>query len=66
MARRRPRLTVGSHSWPHREFMSRTGAGEALGYSYRIGLFVVVLLFGPHIVFFGSLLGSPGRGCRAA
>lgn len=50
-------ITVGSRSWPHREFIGRTGAGEALGYSYHIGLFAVVLLFTPHIVFLGSLLG---------
>jgi len=50
-------VTVGSRSWPHPEFIPRTGAGEALGYSYHIGLFIVVLLFGPHIVFLGSLLG---------
>ena len=50
-------VTVGSRSWPHPEFIGRTGAGEALGYSYHIGLFIVVLLFGPHIVFLGSLFG---------
>jgi nitrate reductase gamma subunit len=50
-------LAVGTRSWPHREFIARTGPGEALGYSYHIGLFVVVLLFTPHIVFFGGLLG---------
>ncbi len=50
-------VTVGSRSWPHPEFIPRTGAGEALGYSYHIGLFIVVLLFGPHIMFLGSLIG---------
>ncbi len=50
-------VTVGSRSWPHREFIPRTGAGEALGYSYHIGLFIVILLFGPHIAFLGSLIG---------
>jgi nitrate reductase gamma subunit len=50
-------ITVGSRSWPHREFIGRTGAGEALGYSYHIGLFAVILLFTPHILFLGSLLG---------
>jgi nitrate reductase gamma subunit len=50
-------LAVGSRSWPHREFIGRTGAGEALGYSYHIGLFAVVLLFTPHILFLGSLFG---------
>lgn len=50
-------LAVGTRSWPHREFIGRTGAGEALGYSYHLGLFAIVLLFTPHIAFLGSLLG---------
>jgi nitrate reductase gamma subunit len=50
-------VTVGSRSWPHKEFIGRTGAGEALGYSYHIGLFIVMLLFTPHILFLGSLFG---------
>jgi nitrate reductase gamma subunit len=50
-------LVTGTRSWPHREFIGRTGAGEALGYSYHLGLFTVVLLFTPHIVFLGSILG---------
>ena len=50
-------VAIGSRSWPHREFIKRTGAGEALGYSYHMGLFAVVLLFGPHIAFLGGLLG---------
>ena len=50
-------VAVGSRSWPHAEIIGRTGAGEALGYSYHIGLFAVVLLFTPHVVFLGSLFG---------
>jgi len=50
-------LAIGTRSWPHREFIARTGPGEALGYSYHLGLFAVVLLFTPHIVFIGGLLG---------
>jgi len=50
-------IAVGSRSWPHREFIGRTGAGEALGYSYHLGLFAVVLLFTPHIAFLGGLFG---------
>ena len=46
-----------TRSWPHPEFISRTGPGEALGYSYHLGLFAVVLLFTPHIIFLGSLFG---------
>jgi hypothetical protein len=59
-------ITVGSRSWPHREFIGRTGAGEALGYSYHLGLFAVVLLFTPHILFLEACLVLPGPGCRAA
>lgn len=49
---------MGSRSWPHPEFIPRTGAGEALGYSYHIGLFIVVLFFAPHVSFFGSFFGA--------
>jgi hypothetical protein len=48
-------ITTGTRSLPHPEFIARTGAGEALGYSYHLGLFAVVLLFGPHILFLGSI-----------
>jgi nitrate reductase gamma subunit len=50
-------FVTASRSWPHPQFIKRTGAGEALGYSYHMGLFVVVLLFGPHIAFLAGLLG---------
>ena len=48
---------TGSRSWPHPEFIKRTVTGEALGYSYHIGLFLVILFFAPHIIFFGSFFG---------
>jgi nitrate reductase gamma subunit len=50
-------VTTGSRSWPHPEFIGRTGAGEVLGYSYHIGLFIVILLSAPHIAFFQGLFG---------
>jgi nitrate reductase gamma subunit len=50
-------LVTATRSWPHPQFIKRTGAGEALGYSYHMGLFVIILLFGPHIAFLGGLLG---------
>lgn len=50
-------LTMGTRSWPHPEFIGRTGAGEAIGYGYHLGLFAVVLLFTPHILFLRSLFG---------
>ncbi len=58
--------TVATRSMPHPEFIARTGPGEALGYSYHLGLFAVVLLFTPHIIFIGSLFGFLWPGCRAA
>ena len=50
-------LVAGSRSWPHPEFIKRTGYGELLGYSYHIGLFLVMLAFTPHILFIHSLFG---------
>jgi nitrate reductase gamma subunit len=50
-------VATGARSWPHPQFIGRTGAGEALGYSYHLGLFVVVLLSAPHIAFLSALFG---------
>ncbi|MDH5736700.1 MAG: nitrate reductase [Gammaproteobacteria bacterium] len=50
-------ITAGSRSWPHKEFIGRTGYGELLGYSYHIGLFIIILAFAPHITFFKGLFG---------
>jgi nitrate reductase gamma subunit len=50
-------LATMTRSWPHPDFIKRTGAGEALGYSYHMGLFAVVLLYGPHIALLGALVG---------
>jgi nitrate reductase gamma subunit len=50
-------ITTASRSWPHREFIGRTGGGEALGYSYHLTLFAVVLLYTPHIILIGSIVG---------
>jgi nitrate reductase gamma subunit len=50
-------FATASRSWPHPQFIKRTGAGEALGYSYHMGLFAVILMYGPHIVFLAGLLG---------
>lgn len=50
-------IVTGSRSWPHPEFIKRTGYGELLGYSYHIGLFIIILAFAPHIAFFKGLFG---------
>jgi nitrate reductase gamma subunit len=44
-------------SWPRKEFMSGTAVGEALGYVFHIGFFVVLFAFVPHILFFKDLTG---------
>ena len=60
-------VTVGSRSWPHPEFVPRTGAGEALGYSYHIGLFILILLFGAaHRVLPQPVRPRAGPRCRTA
>ena len=49
--------TVGLRSWPHKEFIGRTAFGEAVGYGYPIGLFAIVLLGAPHVIFWQNLFG---------
>jgi len=50
-------IAVGNRSWPHPEFIGRTAFGEAVGYGYHIGLFAIVLLGAPHVVFWKNLFG---------
>ena len=50
-------VAVGNRSWPHPEFLNRTAFGEAVGYGYHIGLFAIVLLGTPHVVFWENLFG---------
>jgi nitrate reductase gamma subunit len=47
----------GMRSWPHKEFIGRTAFGEAVGYGYHIGLFTIVLLGAPHVIFWQNLFG---------
>jgi len=49
--------TCGLRSWPHKEFIGRTAFGEAVGYGYHIGLFAIVLLGAPHVIFWQNLFG---------
>jgi nitrate reductase gamma subunit len=50
-------IAVGNRSWPHPEFLDRTAFGEAVGYGYHIGLFAIVLLGAPHVIFWKNLFG---------
>ncbi|MCP5135279.1 MAG: nitrate reductase [Gammaproteobacteria bacterium] len=45
--------------WPHSEFVKPTLFHLVAGYTLHIGLFVVIFLFAPHILWFADLLGLP-------
>lgn len=49
--------TMGDRSWPHKEFIGQTMYGQMLGYSYHITLFIVILLFAPHIAVIDGIFG---------
>jgi len=49
--------TILNRSWPKPQFRRQTTMMLALGYAFHIGLFIVILLFVPHIEFFKGLLG---------
>lgn len=63
-----PRQSVGlsgvravfSRFWPHKEFIRPTLFHMVAGYVLHIGLFVVILLFAPHVAFFTDTFGLPG------
>lgn len=45
--------------WPHKEFIKPTLFHLIAGYTLHIGLFIVILMFAPHILWFADLLGLP-------
>jgi nitrate reductase gamma subunit len=49
--------TVVMRSWPRKEFHGRGIYGDVLGYTFHIGLAVVVFGFVPHILLIRSLTG---------
>ena len=60
--RAHPNAKGGAHavlmySLPPHEFEKRIVFQHMVGYTWHIGYFVTVLLFGPHIPYFKSLLG---------
>lgn len=48
---------IAARMWPKPEFMPTTAVNLALGYVLHVGLFIVVFLSYPHILFFKSLTG---------
>lgn len=49
--------TVFSRMWPRAAFQSRTAFSVVLGYTFHVGLAIVVFGFVPHILFVRDLLG---------
>jgi hypothetical protein len=49
--------TIGTRSLPADAFEKRIRFQHISGYAWHVALFVTVLFFGPHILFFESILG---------
>ena len=45
-------------SWPRKEFLEGTAFGEIMGYTFHIGLFVALLFYLPHVLFFEDIWKS--------
>jgi len=45
------------HLWPYKPFAPKVATQYAVGYVFHIGLFAVILLYAPHMLFFKSFLG---------
>lgn len=49
--------TIATRSLPEHQFEKKIRFQHLTGYSWHIALFISVLFFGPHILFFESVLG---------
>jgi len=45
------------HLWPYKPFEKKVALQYAFGYIFHLGFFVVLLLYGPHMLFFKQILG---------
>lgn len=45
------------HLWPYKPFAPKVAIQYAIGYVLHIGLFIVILGYGAHVIFFKSFLG---------
>ncbi len=46
-----------AHLWPYKPFRTKVSLQYAIGYVLHLGLFIVVLFYGAHVMFFESILG---------
>jgi len=49
--------TIVTRSWPPKQFARHTMFQHITGFIFHLGLFIVILLFVPHIEFFKGLFG---------
>lgn len=60
---RRERAWIGGvrglwvHLWPYKDFRHKVSLQYSVGYVFHIGLFVVVIFYGAHMLFFKSIFG---------
>ena len=45
------------HLWPYKPFEPQVAFQYAVGYVFHLGFFIVLLLYGAHMLFFKSILG---------
>lgn len=45
------------HAWPYQPFVPKVGTQYIVGYVIHLGLFIVILLYLPHILFFKDIVG---------
>lgn len=48
---------IGNRFWPRKEFLPRTAFHSTMSYVFHIGFLLVLLFYGPHILFFKSITG---------
>lgn len=46
-----------AHVWPYKPFAPKVTLQYTIGYVLHIGIFIVLLFYGPHVMFFESVLG---------
>lgn len=45
------------HLWPYKPFQAKVSLQYAVGYVFHLGIFIVLLLYGAHILFFKDIIG---------
>lgn len=49
---------IAVRSWPRREFLAGSAFSEITGYTFHLGMLLVMFFYVPHIQLFGDVLGG--------